>query len=132
MIKPASSGDLRITTTFFPPYTQTHSLSQCKEGIITRGTNHHVQQLNHNHLEDITAATNRRGENTCKHVYSNVTDPPVMTFENRSKIKGNLEKMPLIFLLLDSALTQFSPTTVTRLCITTWIQLSKQASSIIR
>lgn len=53
MIKPASSGDLRITTGFFlfslPP---SFSLSQHEEGIITGGTNHHVQQLNHSHLED--------------------------------------------------------------------------------
>lgn len=97
MIKPASSGDLRITTGSCSPYCLCCALSlpQHGEGIITGGTNHHVQQLNPSHLEDGARATNRRGgvggtQNICKHVYLSVNSLPVMRMEIRRK--SNLGK----------------------------------------
>lgn len=96
MIKPASSGDLRITTGFFLG-TLSLSLSQHKEGIITGGTNHHVQQLNLSHLEDGRYKHKKKEEkNICKHIYLNVNGLPIMRVEIKCKMRGNLVKPPMI------------------------------------
>lgn len=84
MIKPAWSGDLRITTVFSPPI----SLSQYEEGVITGGTNHHVQQLNHIYLEDRDLVLQRAKDVNMLffYYYLNVSGPSI----TRNRMKGNL------------------------------------------
>lgn len=95
MIKPASSGDLRITTGFFPPF----SVSLPARGRYNYWGNKSSCAAAESQPFGgwSSCATNRKkGEkNICKHVYLNVNGLPIMGVEIKSKMKDNLVKPPI-------------------------------------